>query len=102
MTAVYRRRRDLAFDLLDGVGGLRCQLPAAGMFMLLDVSATGFDAAGFAHRLYEEERVSVLDAGAFGPSTEGMVRLSFAIAEPALVEGCGRIARFVRDHAGPV
>lgn len=102
MTEVYRHRRDMAFNRLDGVGGLRCLLPAAGMFMLVDVSSTGFDAAGFALRLYDEERVSVLDAGAFGPSTEGMVRLSFAIAEPALAEGCARIARFARRHAGTV
>jgi arginine:pyruvate transaminase len=102
MTAIYRRRRDVAFGRLDGVGGLRCHLPAAGMFMLVDVRGTGLDANRFALELYDEERVSVLDAGAFGPSTEGMVRLSFAIADQALAEGCERIARFARRHAGPV
>lgn len=96
MTANYRRRRDLAFSQLNGAGGLGAHLPDAGMFMMLDVAASGLPAPEFVRRLYEEERVSLLDGGAFGPSTEGRVRLSYAIADEELAEGCARIARFAK------
>jgi len=91
----YRRRRDIAMELLQGVPGLRCLRPEAGMFMLVDVSGTGLPTMEFAWRLFRETGVSVLDAGAFGPAAANCVRLSFAIGEERLAEACKRIAAFV-------
>ncbi|MGY4509510.1 pyridoxal phosphate-dependent aminotransferase [Bradyrhizobium sp. USDA 3650] len=96
MRAVYRRRRDLVFDLLSEVPGLRCAKPEAGMFMLVDVRATGLSAHDFSWSLFREEGVSVLDASAFGESAEGHVRLSFTLSDEQLAEACRRLARFVR------
>lgn len=96
MAETYRRRRDLAFGLLDGVSGLSCYLPQGGMFMMTDVRATGLTTNRFVAELYEQEGVSVLDGGAFGPSTQGTVRICFAISDAEIEEGCRRIVRFVR------
>jgi aspartate/methionine/tyrosine aminotransferase len=46
-------------------------------------------------RLYETERVSVLDGGAFGRETKGFVRVCFAADEALLQEAALRIRRFV-------
>ena len=94
MRAVYRRRRDLVFDLLSEVPGLRCAKPEAGMFMLVDVRGTGLSAYDFSWGLFQEEGVSVLDASAFGASAAGQVRLSFTLSDERLAEACRRIARF--------
>lgn len=91
----YRRRRDIALEGLQGVPGLRCLKPEAGMFMLVDVSGTGLPTLEFAWRLFRETGVSVLDAGAFGPAAARCVRLSFAVGEAQLADACTRIARFV-------
>jgi bifunctional pyridoxal-dependent enzyme with beta-cystathionase and maltose regulon repressor activities len=45
-------------------------------------------------RLYVEERVSLLDGGAFGAGTSGFVRLCFATDEATLREAALRIRRF--------
>jgi aspartate/methionine/tyrosine aminotransferase len=90
-----RARRDLLYGALADVPAARPLLPDAGMFMLLDVRAAGLSGAEFVVRLYEAERVSVLDGAAFGRETEGFVRLCFATDERSLVEAARRIRRFV-------
>lgn len=98
MKDAYRRRRDLAFQRLSGVPGLRPHNPEAGMFMMVDVRGTGMNAADFAWRLLEAKGVSVLPADPFGPSATGHVRISFAIDDAKLAEACGRIAAFVAEE----
>ncbi len=93
--AFCRERRDLLYGALAEVPAARPLLPDAGMFMLLDVRGSGLSAAEFVVRLYESERVSVLDGAAFGRETEGFVRLCFATDEASLLEAARRIRRFV-------
>jgi arginine:pyruvate transaminase len=88
-------RRDLFLAGLDGVRGLKCLNPDAGMFLLIDVRATGLSGYDFMCQLYRTERVSVLDGGAFGKETRGFVRVCFAADEALLREAMVRIRRFV-------
>lgn len=90
----YRLRRDLCYRLLKDVPGLRCLLPQAGMFMLVDVRSTGLSANAFAWGLLRSTGVSVLDGQAFGPSTAGFVRLGFVVQEGRLQDACARVARY--------
>ncbi|WP_322106317.1 pyridoxal phosphate-dependent aminotransferase [Paraburkholderia sp. J41] len=94
---IYRRRRDIVHARLANVPGLRCLLPEAGMFMMIDVRGTGLDPHAFTWQLFEAQKVSVLDASAFGETASGYVRLGFVVDEPRLVEACERIAAFARQ-----
>lgn len=95
MRAVYRQRRDLVLDGLRDCAPLVPLKPAAGMFVLVDVRATGLGSLDFAWRLFRETGVAVLDAAAFGVSATGFVRLSFTVADAELAEACRRIRSFV-------
>ena len=88
-------RRDLLIRGLAGVQGIRCAVPDAGMFTLIDVRATGLSGHDFMSGLFRSERVSVLDGGAFGEATRGFVRLCFATDEATLREAMIRIRRYV-------
>lgn len=77
--------------------GLRPIAPEAGMFMLIDVSATGLSGAEFARALYAAQRVSVMDGAAFGNSAAGCVRVCFAADEATLDEACARLRRFCAE-----
>jgi aspartate/methionine/tyrosine aminotransferase len=88
-------RRDFLLAGLDGVRGLQCFVPDAGMFMLVDVRETGLSGYDFMCGLYKTERVSVLDGGAFGRETAGFVRVCFAADEALLRQAIVRIRRFV-------
>ncbi len=94
MRAIYERRCLLVADALDRVAGLSVIRPEGGMFVMLGVTGTGLSSDAFAGRLWREEGVCVLDGAAFGESAAGTVRVSCAIGERDLAEGCARIARF--------
>ncbi len=100
MRATYQRRRDMTVARLNQVPGLTCLSPDAGMFMMLDVRATGLSSDVFAGRLYEATGVSVLDATAFGQSAAGHVRMSFVADDKSLEEACRRISSFTRGLPG--
>ena len=95
MREIYRRRRDVVFEHLSRIPRLRCLLPEAGMFMMVDVSGTGLDTMDFTWRRFRAQGVSVLDASAFGETANGFVRLGFVVDEARLAEACKRIAAFV-------
>jgi arginine:pyruvate transaminase len=88
-------RRDALLAGLEGTPGIRCCVPDAGMFMMIDVTETGLSGREFTERLFRSERVSVIDGGAFGKDTRGFVRVCFATDEASLREASVRIRRFV-------
>lgn len=92
--SIYRRRRDLVHGLLQDVPGLRCTLPEAGMFMLLDVRGNGLSSNDFAWGLLRAAGVSVLDAQAFGASLAGFLRLGLVVDDARLAEACRRIRQY--------
>jgi len=91
-----QQRRDFVLQALADVSQIRCLPPAAGMFMLIDVRGAGLSGHEFMTELYREERLSVLDGGAFGRDTADFVRISVATSEATLAEACRRIRRFVQ------
>jgi len=88
-------RRQFLLAGLDGIRGVKCFVPDAGMFLLMDVGGTGLSGYDFMCELYRSERVSVLDGGAFGRETSGFVRVCFAADEELLRRAIVRIRRFV-------
>jgi len=88
-------RRDMLLKGLEELRGVRCCIPDAGMFTLMDVRGTGLSGYDFMRALYQAERLSVIDGGAFGAETRGFVRLCFAADEATLNEAVVRIRRFV-------
>jgi aspartate/methionine/tyrosine aminotransferase len=94
-TREYCRTRQQRFAAgLRGIGELRPIEPEAGMFMLLDVSASGLSGREFVRALYGSQRVSVMDGAAFGAATAHCVRVCFATEEASLDAACERIRRF--------
>ncbi len=97
MRATYRRRRDLAVETLAAAPDLPVVVPDAGMYLMVDIRGRGLTSREFSWALLEQQNVSALDAGAFGPSAEGWIRLAFTIGEDRIVEGCERIVALCRD-----
>jgi arginine:pyruvate transaminase len=76
---------------------LRTLDPQAGMFMLIDVSATGLSGGEFMRTLYASRRVSVMDGAAFGDATAHCVRACFAVDEATIDAACGRLRDFCNE-----
>ena len=92
--AIYRARRDLVVKELSRASDLPVLVPEAGMFLMADVRAYNGDANEFAWDLYRATGVSVLDAGAFGSTSRGWVRISYGVDDAQLEEACRRIVSF--------
>jgi arginine:pyruvate transaminase len=97
MKEEIRARRDLVRGMLANLPGLECLRPDAGMFVMVDIRASGLSAFDYASRLLDEQAVSVLPADAFGASALGHLRIGLCTGRAALEEACGRIANFATE-----
>ena len=65
------------------------------MFLLVDVSQTGLNAQQFAEALFEQERIGVLPATAFGQCASDYIRISYVVDDEQLAQACERIDNFM-------
>src|SRR5581483_3202657 len=93
MRLFYRDRRDEATSLLDeaGVDYVR----PAGAFYLMIGLPPGTGSRAFCVSLLETQQVAVTPGIGFGPSGEGMVRISLSNRSETLREGLDRLAATV-------
>lgn len=97
MRETYRERRDAVVETLGSSEIIATLAPAAGMFMMIDIRATGLSAHAFADRLLDDYGVSALAGEAFGASATGFIRLSLTVPAARLREACRRIERCARE-----
>ena len=95
----FAKRAAVVCSALHGRGGVRCEPPEAGMFVVADVSATGLSGSEFARRLLDDTGVAVMPGESFGRYGAGMIRISVTVADELIAEAAERIARFADGRA---
>ena len=90
MVAEFRRRRDLAMDLISEIPGVECNVPQ-GAFYIFPKYNRDIPSAKLAETLLREGHVAVTPGTAFGPGGEGFFRISYAASEEQIREGISRI-----------
>lgn len=96
----YRERRDYLCRRIAGMPALSCVTPEAGMFVMVDVSATGRDGEAFALELLDRQGVSVLPGAGFGPGCSDFVRVSLCQPVEVLGPALDRLARYLGECTG--
>lgn len=94
MVAQFKKRRDLALDLISEIPGLECNVPG-GAFYLFPRFSAKISSNDLAEKFLMEGHVAVTPGRAFGPAGEGFFRLSYAASEDDIVEGLGRIKKIL-------
>jgi len=94
MKREYRRRRDFFVDGLEKLG-LRCFKPQGAFYVFPSIKTSGYNSLEFSKRLLKKENVAVVPGGAFGPSGEGYVRMSYASSFDSLKEALIRLKHFL-------
>ena len=92
MVAEFRKRRDLALDLIEDIPGLECNVPQ-GAFYVFPKYEVDMPSAKLAEALLRQGHVAVTPGTAFGPGGEGFFRVSYAASEDQIREGFDRIKR---------
>ena len=100
MIADYARRARLVADALDKSAVVSCHLPESGIFVMVDLRATGLTGEEFAWRLLEDKDVATMPGESFGPSAAGHIRLSLTATDEAIETGCARIVELAEEIAG--
>lgn len=101
MRANYSRRAELAEQALAGNNLIKPMLPEGGMFILLDVSATGLTGEQFAWELLRQEAVAVMPGASFGAQAAGFLRISLTVPDETLVIAMERIANLAARLVSP-
>ncbi|HEV7437314.1 MAG TPA: pyridoxal phosphate-dependent aminotransferase [Pseudorhizobium sp.] len=91
MRTNYSRRARVAEQALAGNNLVKPMLPEGGMFILIDVSATGLTGEQFAWELLRQEGVAVMPGASFGEQAAGFLRISLTVPDDVLVTAIERI-----------
>ncbi len=89
MVEIYRRRRDIVVDTLNGIG-LAVDRPKGTVFVWVPVP-NGHTSESFATMVLEEAGVVVPPGSAYGPQGEGYIRISLTVKDDRLEEALDRI-----------
>ncbi|HWD12925.1 pyridoxal phosphate-dependent aminotransferase [Pseudochrobactrum sp. sp1633] len=92
----FYHRAQMISERLDGLAGISCKIPQAGMFILADIRATGMTGAEFAMRLLEEEKIATMPGDSFGSNLVGFLRLSLSVADDQIDAACAGMVRLAQ------
>jgi len=104
MVAEYHKRRDIVFNLLKEIPGIKANYPQGAFYFFPDVSyyygksngeRTIKDGDDFCLYMLETGHVSLVPGGAFGE--ENCVRLSYAASEKDLIEAMARMKKTLEN-----
>ncbi len=96
MVKEFKKRRDLALDLLSEIKGLECNRPA-GAFYLFPRYNKDILSNKVAEALLQQGHVAVTPGRAFGPCGEGSFRMSYAASEEDITEGIARMKKVLES-----
>lgn len=100
MIADYARRARLVVELLERSDAVTCHMPQGGIFVMVDVRATGVTGEDFAWRLLEERDIATMPGESFGASGGGHIRVALTASDNTIRAGCDGIVELADQIAG--
>ncbi|MDQ6694649.1 MAG: pyridoxal phosphate-dependent aminotransferase [Chloroflexota bacterium] len=91
MLQAFTTRRELVYEGLNKIPGLRCNRPDGAFYAFPNITGTGMSSRSYADYLLNDADVAVLPGTSFGEFGEGFIRISFANSEKNLQEAMQRI-----------
>lgn len=97
----YEHRRNLVYEALCKMPGLKPIKPEATFYCFVDISGTGLDCEQFAYQLLEKKHVAIVPGKAYGETCSNYVRIAFTLKDELLNKAMNRIAEFcmeIKEH----
>ncbi|MCP4319357.1 MAG: pyridoxal phosphate-dependent aminotransferase [Hyphomicrobiales bacterium] len=92
----FRARAVTLEQRLHGESAIRVHRPQAGMFAVINVSATGMNGDDYALDLLNETGVAVMPGASFGETMTDWIRVALTVSDEQFATACDRIIA----HAG--
>ena len=99
VAAPFRRRRDIAMNLIAGQTVVRAVPCSGAMYMMLDIRATGLSGDVFAHILLDSRQIAVMPGESFGQSAAGHVRVAMTVNDDQFTQALGSLLAFSAEQA---
>ena len=93
MRARFADRAQRLSERLETSTNMRVSKPQAGMFALIDVSATGMNGDAYAMHLLEHGGVAVMPGSSFGTSLQNWVRVALTVEDVEFDRAIARICQ---------
>jgi arginine:pyruvate transaminase len=94
IAAPFKRRREIALNILQGFPNIPIIAPRGGMYLMLDIRKTGLSGIEFANRLLDERSIAVMPGESFGESAAGHIRVAMTIADGRFGEALRGLCEF--------
>jgi aspartate aminotransferase len=95
MLSAFTARRQVMWEALNAIPGLRCPRPDGAFYMFPSIRATGMNSLEFCEALLTTHQVAVVPGIAFG--ADDAIRLSYATDMDTIRQGIERLGYFVQS-----
>lgn len=96
MRLAFAKRREVMFELINGIPGISCLKPDGAFYMYINISKTGLNSVEFCNVLLEEKQLAAVPGQAFG--NDNHIRLSYATDLATIEQGMQRLAEFTSSR----
>jgi arginine:pyruvate transaminase len=93
MRQAYWNRGKALVEGLKASNRVKARMPEGGMFIMVDVRATGLSGDEFARKLLAEQDVVTMPGESFGDGGAGHLRVALTVDEATMVEAAKRIVK---------
>ena len=93
----YEKRRNIVYNALCKIPGLKPIKPKATFYCFVDISETAMSGDTFAYELLEKKHVAVVPGNAYGDMYDHYIRIAFTLNVDKLNQAMKRINDFCND-----
>ena len=99
IAAPFARRRKITLNVLESFPEVKVIDPQGGMYVMLDIRATGMSGIEFANRLLVQHHIAVMPGESFGQSAAGHLRVAMTIADSAYEQALRTLCQYAKEIA---
>lgn len=94
----FRRRRQMALDLLSGQNSIGVVSSGGAMYIMLDIRRSGMTGEAFAEALLDAHHIAVMPGESFGKAAAGHIRVALTVDDVRLKTALSTLIAFAESH----
>ncbi|MFT5787041.1 MAG: arginine:pyruvate transaminase [Ascidiaceihabitans sp.] len=99
IAAPFRRRREIAREILGRQNTVGLIPAQGGMYLMLDLRATGLSGEDFAYALLNTHHIAVMPGESFGEAAAGHIRVAMTVKDSAFAVAIETLCGFAEELA---
>jgi arginine:pyruvate transaminase len=99
IAAPFRRRREIAREILGRQNTVGLIPAQGGMYLMLDLRATGLSGEDFAYALLNTHHIAVMPGESFGEAAAGHIRVAMTVEDSAFASAIETLCGFAEELA---